>query len=150
MAVQLNPSLAPAHAELGFSKQALAGSFEGLTHSLDGLALARRISPREPVLANWLYGVGVGFLNCGENEMAIRWLNEAIGLNPLLPTAAYLAAAYALNGDDARATSALMEFKRLRPRETLQSFGRRTLADRQILPGSRIFEGLRKAGLRER
>jgi DNA-binding response OmpR family regulator/TolB-like protein len=150
MAVQLNPSLAPAHAELGFSKQALAGSFEGLTHSLDGLALARRISPREPVLANWLYGVGVGFLNCGENEMAIRWLNEAIGLNPLLPTVAYLAAAYALNGDDARATSALMEFKRLRPRETLQSFGRRTLADRQILPGSRVFEGLRKAGLRER
>jgi hypothetical protein len=68
----------------------------------------------------------------------------------LLPTVAYLAAAYAMNGDDARARSALMEFKRLRPRETLQSFGRRTLADHQILPSSRVFEGLRKAGLRER
>jgi hypothetical protein len=55
-----------------------------------------------------------------------------------------------MNGDDARARSALMEFKRLRPRETLQSFGRRTLADHQILPSSRVFEGLRKAGLRER
>ncbi len=150
MAVQLNPSLAPAHAELGFSKQALAGSLEGLTYSLDGFALARRISPREPVLANWLYGVGVGFLKCGENETAIRWLNESIGLNPLPPALAYLAAAYALDGDEARARSALMEFKRRRPRETLRSFGRRTLADHQILPGSRVFEGLRKAGLRER
>ncbi len=66
-------------------------------------------------------GAGLSELR-GENEMAIRWLNEAIGLNPLLPTVAYLAAnAYALNGDDARATSALMEFWRLRPRETLQS-----------------------------
>jgi tetratricopeptide (TPR) repeat protein len=115
MAVQLNPSLAPAHAELGFSKQALAGSLEGLTYSLDGFALARRISPREPVLANWLYGVGVGFLKCGENETAIRWLNESIGLNPLPPALAYLAAAYALDGDEARARSALMEFKRRGP-----------------------------------
>lgn len=33
MAVQLNPSLAPAHAEFGFAKQALAGNTGGLNHA---------------------------------------------------------------------------------------------------------------------
>jgi hypothetical protein len=74
MAVQLNPSLAPAHAEFGFAKQVLAGNEGGLTHSLDGIALARRISPGDPVLANWLYGIGIGFLKIGENAQAIRWM----------------------------------------------------------------------------
>jgi DNA-binding response OmpR family regulator/TolB-like protein len=150
MAVQLNPSLAPAHAEFGFIKQALAGNTGGLNHALDGLAFARRISPGDPVLANWLYGVGVDFLKLGEDAGAIRWLNESIGLNPLPPALAYLAAAYALSGDETRARHALGEFRRMRPRETLWGFKRRTLADHQILPGSRVFEGLRKAGLRER
>jgi adenylate cyclase len=149
MAVQLSPSLAPAHAELGFAKQVLAGDKGEFTHSLQAVALARRISPCDPVLANWLYGIGVDLLKVGENAQAIRWLNESIGLNPLPPALAYLAAAYALNGDDARSRSALSEFRRMRPRETLRGFGRRTLADHQILPGSRVFEGLRKAGLRE-
>lgn len=81
---------------------------------------------------------------------AVKWPNESIGLNPLPPALAYLAAAYALNGDDARARSTLREFSRKRPHETLASFRRRLLADHQIVPGSRIFEGLRKAGLREK
>jgi DNA-binding response OmpR family regulator/TolB-like protein len=150
MAVQLNPSLAPAHAEFGFTKQALASNTGGLNHALEGLAIARRISPGDPVLANWLYGVGIDFLKIGENAQAIRWLNESIGLNPLPPALAYLAAAYALSGDETRARNALAEFRRMQPRETLRGFKRRTLADHQILPGSRVFEGLRKAGLRER
>ncbi len=150
MAVQLNPSLAPAHAEFGFTRHALAGNTGGLNHALDGLALARRISPGDPVLANWLYGMGVSFLKLGEDAQAIRWLNESIGLNPLPPALAYLAAAYALGGDETRARNALGEFRRMQPRETLGGFKRRTLADHQILPGSRVFEGLRKAGLRER
>jgi tetratricopeptide (TPR) repeat protein len=148
MAVQLNPSLAPAHAELGFARQRLDGIEDGLPHALEAVALARNISPRDPVLANWLYGIGVGHLKVGKNAEAIRLLNESIGLHPLPPALAYLAAAYALSGDDARARSTLCEFRRVRPRETLREFGRRTLADHQILSGSRVFEGLRKAGLR--
>jgi hypothetical protein len=124
MAVQLNPSLAPAHAEFGFIKQALAGNTGGLNHALDGLAFARRISPSDPVLANWLYGVGVDFLKLGEDARAIRWLNESIGLNPLPPALAYLAAAYALSGDETRARHALGEFRRMPPRETLWGFKR--------------------------
>lgn len=149
MAVQLNPSLAPAHAELGFTKQILDGVENGFDVSLDALALARRISPTESVLANWLYGVGVAHLKVGENTQAIRWLNESIGLHPLPPALAYLAAAYALDGDDGRARSALCEFRRMRPHETLGAFGHRTLADHQILPGSRVFAGLQRAGLPE-
>jgi TolB-like protein/Tfp pilus assembly protein PilF len=149
MAVQLNPSLAPAHAELGFTKQILKGVESGLALALDALALARRISPREPVLANWLSGIGIAHLKIGENAQAIRWLNQSIGLHPLPPALAYLAAAYAIEGDDAQARNALYEFRRMRPRETLRAFGRRTLADHRILPGSRVFEGLRKAGLPE-
>ena len=115
----------------------------------DGLALTRRISPRESVLANWLSGVGVGYLKLGEIAEAIGWLNESIGVNPLPPALAYLASAYALLGDEVHARSALRDFTRLRPHETLSTFGRRVLADHQILPGSRVFEGLRKVGLRE-
>jgi hypothetical protein len=65
-----------------------------------------------------------------------------------VPALAYLAAAYGLIGTTPR-RAALREFRRRRPRGTLRTFGRRTLADHQILPGSRVFEGLRKAGLRE-
>jgi DNA-binding response OmpR family regulator/TolB-like protein len=150
MAVQLNPSLAPAHAEIGFVKHVLGRGESAFAQAHDGLALARRISPRDSVLANWLYGIGIIHLKGGENTEAIKWLNESIGLNPLPPALAYLAAAYALNGDDARARNALREFRRKRPHETLSSFGRRLLADHQILAGSRVFEGLRKAGLREK
>jgi TolB-like protein/Tfp pilus assembly protein PilF len=148
-AVQLNPSLAPAHAELGFARQVICGNEDGLTQALDSLALARRLSPRDAVLANWLYGIGVAHLKMGKDASAICWLNESIGLNPTPPALAYLAAAYGLIGDDAQARAALREFRRRRPRETLRTFGCRTLADHQILPGSRMFDGLRKAGLRE-
>jgi tetratricopeptide (TPR) repeat protein len=82
-AVQINPSLAPAHAELGFAKNALNGAENGLWFSLDALALARRISPGEPVLANWLYEIGVAYLKLGESDKAIRWLNQSIGVHPL-------------------------------------------------------------------
>jgi adenylate cyclase len=149
MAVQLNPSLAPAHAEFGFTLQLLDRGESGFARAHDGLALARRISPTEPVLANWLYGIGVGHLKRGETAEAIRWLNQSIGINPLPPALAYLASAYALEGDDRRASSVLNEFTRQRPHDTLRSFGQRLFADHQILPGSRVFEGLRKAGLRE-
>jgi tetratricopeptide (TPR) repeat protein len=113
------------------------------------LAQARRISPRESVLANWLYGVGVGHLKWGDTIEAIGWLKESIDINPLPPALAYLASAYALQGDDLRARRTLREFARRRPHETLATFGRHVLADHQILRGSRVFEGLRKAGLRE-
>jgi DNA-binding response OmpR family regulator/TolB-like protein len=148
MAAQLKPSLAPAHAEIGFTRAALDRG-DGAARAHEGLVLARRISPRDPVLANWLYGIGVGHLKRNEKAEAIRFLNESIGLNPLPPALAYLASAHALNGDDARARSTLCEFMRAQPHETLGSFGRRLLADHQIFPGSLVFEGLRKAGLRE-
>ena len=149
MAVQINPSLAPAQAELGFTRNILDGAENGFDPALDALAIARRISPREPVLANWLYGMGVAHLKVGETAKAIRWLNESIGLHPLPPALAYLAAAYALIGDDMWARSTLGEFARMQPRETLRAFERRIFADHQILPGSPVFEGLRKAGLKE-
>ncbi len=148
MAVQLNPSLAPAHVELGFAWR-LAGGGDDFAVVLGGLAHARRLSPRDPVLANWLYGVGVDFLKIGETAPAIRLLNESVGLNPLSPALAYLAAAHAWNGDEGQARHALCEFRRMRPRETLRSFGERLLADHQVIPGSRLFEGLRMAGLPE-
>jgi TolB-like protein len=87
MAVQLNPSLAPAHAELGFARR-LAGQDHDCAFALGGLAHARRLSPRDPVLANWLYGAGVDFLKIGETAPAIRLLNELVGLNPLSPALA--------------------------------------------------------------
>jgi hypothetical protein len=99
--------------------------------------------------ANWLYGVGVDFLKIGETAPAIRLLNESVGLNPLSPALAYLAGTHAWNGDEEQARSALYEFRLMRPNETLRTFGERLLADHQVIPGSRLFEGLRMAGLPE-
>jgi tetratricopeptide (TPR) repeat protein len=139
-AVQLSPSLAPAHAEHGFTKQLLDRGASSFARMHERLAQARRISPRESVLANWLYGVGVGHLKFGDTSEAIGWLKESIGINPLPPALAYLASAYALQGYDLRARQTLSEFARRRPHETLATFGRRVLADHQILPGSRLRE----------
>lgn len=148
-AIQLSPSLAPAHAELGFARKALDRGASRMGRMHESLAQARRISSREPVLANWLYGVGVSHLKCGDTAEAIGWLKDSIDINPLPPTLAYLASAYALQGDDLRARRTLSEFVRWRPHETLATFSRRVFADHQIPPGSFVFEGLRKAGLRE-
>jgi DNA-binding response OmpR family regulator/TolB-like protein len=147
-AVQLNPSLAATHVEIGFARQALDRGQSAMARAHDALALARRISPRDPVLANWLFGVGAMHLRGGEVAEAIRWLTESAALNPMPPTLAYLAAAYALEGDDQRAQSALREFRRKHPRETLRAFGESTLADSPTLPGSRVLNRLRRMGLR--
>jgi DNA-binding response OmpR family regulator/TolB-like protein len=147
-AIQLNPSLAPAHVEIGFVRQALDRGESGVARAHDALALGRRISPRDPVLANWLYGVGTMHLRGGETAEAIRWLTESVGLNPMPPTLAYLAAAYALAGDDEREQSAIREFRRKCPHETLRAYGESTLANHPNLPDPRIFERLEKAGRR--
>ena len=150
MAVQLNPSLAPAHAEIGFTKYVLGRGESALAHAYDGLALARRISPRDPVLANWLYGLGAAHVQAGENAQAICLLNKSIGLNPLPPALAYLAAAYALAGDQAQARNAVGDFTRKWPKETMQTFTMRTQVNRQKFAHSQVYAGLRTAGLPER
>jgi DNA-binding response OmpR family regulator/TolB-like protein len=149
-AVQLNPSLAPAHAEIGFARHILGRRESSMAHAYDGVARARRISPQEPVLANWLYGLGAAHVQAGENAPGMQLLNESIGLNPLPPALACLAAAFALIGDDEQARSILGDFRRTWPQETLQTYAMRSLANRHVFPRSRVYEGLRRAGLPER
>jgi tetratricopeptide (TPR) repeat protein len=72
MAAQLNPTLAVAHAELGIAKHLIGRGDHALAYAHDGVALARSISPRDPVLANWLFGIGVASLHTGETVEAIR------------------------------------------------------------------------------
>jgi DNA-binding response OmpR family regulator/TolB-like protein len=142
-AIQLNPSLAPAHVEIGFARHTLDRGESAAARAHDALALGRRISPKDPVLANWLYGVGTMHLRGGETAEAIRWLKASAGLNPMAPTLAYLAAAYALASDDERARTVVREFRRRHPHETLHAF-----ADHATLPGARVFERLEEVGLR--
>ncbi len=74
-------------------------------------------------------------------------LNELIGLNPLPPAVATLAAAYALTGEEAQARRVFAGFARQWPYEALHNFSMRIFVDRRIFPRSRIYAGLRKAGL---
>jgi len=145
-AIQLTPSLAPAHVELGFTRQVLERGSSAFAHAYDGLTRARRISPRDPVLANWLCGLGVAHVQIGESAEGIRLPNESIGLNPLPPAVATLAAAYALTGEEAQARRVFSDFTRQWTYETLHNFSMRIFADRRIFPRSRIYAGLRKAG----
>jgi tetratricopeptide (TPR) repeat protein len=104
-----------------------------------------RLSPRDPLTGLFHIQLGDAELGLGHFDAAIAEYRNAIdsGYRPFF---AYtnLAAAYALQGRMAEATSALAEARRLHPMLTVTWL----IAHMPNLPF--VFEGVRKAGLPER
>ena len=107
------------------------------------------------MIANWYWRIGMVHLLQSRIGEAIQWLEKATSGNPLQPGPhAWLASAYALDGEAERAAIELAKARQLSSDSrysTVTSFrlaiqfspNVRTLAE------STIFAGLRKAGVQE-
>ena len=114
-----------------------------------------RLSPRDPATWLFLWRIGLAHLLQSQTGEAIAWLEKSRSANPAFPAVhAYLASAYALNGDLDRAATELAEARRLGG-ETFSSVARvltlataRAPAIRSIVETT-FLAGLRKAGMPE-
>jgi Flp pilus assembly protein TadD len=152
MASVLQRNWATALSQLGWSKL-LAGSLQ------DAMPLqeqALRLSPRDPLIANYCFPIGVVHLLQSRTDEAILWFERARNANPTLPHArSYLAAAYALQGEVRAAAVELDAARKIRGPEFHSSITRLKSVAYFGVPTVRAqfdatyFAGLRKAGMPE-
>jgi tetratricopeptide (TPR) repeat protein len=131
----------------------LAGSMDEAI-SLQEQAI--RLSPRDPFIGNYYYGIGVVHLLRSRIHEAILWFEKARSANPDLPyVRSHLAAAYGLNGDTERAATELAEAGKLRGEHYyssiahLKAIGYYGVPTTRALYEATFFLGLRKAGMPE-
>jgi TolB-like protein/Flp pilus assembly protein TadD len=117
---------------------------------------AIRLSPRDPRLPNWLWRIGMVHLLESRVDESIVWLQKARSGNMRLPGPhAWLAAAYALQGNVARAAAELAEAQRLSGDGRYVSIGAHKAtqpfeaAKTRMLAEETFFAGLRQAGVPE-
>ena len=149
-AIGLDRSRAPAFAHIGWCKF-LTGSVDGVIPNFEQ---AIRLSPHEPGIAPWYGRLGVVHLLQSHLDDAIASLEKARSENARLPFVhAWLAAAYALKGDDNRAHAELAEAQQLN-----EAYGSVTSVKKsnwfakpeiRALAEATYFVGLRKAGMPE-
>jgi adenylate cyclase len=109
------------------------------------------LNPKHPH-ETLLRDMGVAYFMLGDNDTAIDWLLKATEKNPAGGPYSFLAMAYALKGDDAKARAAAAEVRRLDPNDTLSE--QRKDASRSSAAYKEWFESKfvpawRKAGLPE-
>jgi adenylate cyclase len=150
-AIALDRSRAPAYAHVGWCKF-LTGSVDGVIPYLERTI---RLSPSGPGIAVWYGRIGVMQLLEAHTEQAIASLEKSESENGRLPVVhAYLAAAYALNGETQRGRDELVEAQALSGAySSLAKVMKSAWYDNRkirALAETTYFAGLRKAGLPER
>jgi TolB-like protein/class 3 adenylate cyclase len=140
LAVRLNPSLATAYRLQG-NYLALCGQPDEAIASIEK---GMRLSPQDPQMWNFLFGMSVAHFAASRYEAAIDWALQSRQRRPNAFASGFLAASYALLGRIEEARSALGT----RGLFTVESV-RRILpaADPDVL--DRLIDGLRKAGMQE-
>jgi adenylate cyclase len=147
-----NRNWAPAVAHLGSCKF-LSGSIE---EAIPAQEQAVRLSPRDPNIGNRYWRIGMVHLLQSRTDEAIPWLERGCSA---VPEHAYyrswLASAFALKGETARAAAELAEAGRLASDDRYSSLARLTAVGRWGVPKIRALHeatylvGLRKAGMPE-
>jgi TolB-like protein/Tfp pilus assembly protein PilF len=137
-AIELNPSNASAHAQIGHALARTGQPAEGLEH----IRYAMRLSPRDPIMPAWFEFVGNAELELYQFEQAAESFRRSTMLNPGYPRAwAGLAAAHALAGRSDEARRDVQKLRAFAPtlnaQALLKRFGRHKTA--------RITEGLELA-----
>ena len=117
---------------------------------------AIRLSPRDPDIAAWCYQIGRVHLLQSRTNQAILWLDKARIASPEASyVRAWLASAYALNGETERAATELSVARGLSADDRYTSIARLRALGHGGLPKVRTlfeatyFAGLRKAGMPE-
>jgi tetratricopeptide (TPR) repeat protein len=147
-AINLNPSLAPAYAQIGQSYIRLGQS----ERTFDFIDQALRLSPRDPNRGTWFLVQGVAHLYLEQYEQAIDSLRRANQTNPEHQWPyLFIAAAHALSDRQTEAEEAVRDLRRLAPNYTIQTYrmfaqGRDQRYRKQV---QRCCEGLRIAGMAE-
>ena len=149
-AIGLDRSRAPAFAHIGWCKF-LTGSVDGVIPNFEQ---AIRLSPHEPGIAPWYGRLGVVHLLQSHIDDAIASLEKARSENARLPFVhAWLAAAYALKGDDNRAHAELAEAQQLNEAygsvASVKKSNWFAKPEIRALAEATYFVGLRKAGMPE-
>jgi tetratricopeptide (TPR) repeat protein len=151
-AIAFDRNLLGAYANVSWCKL-LTGSIDEVIPLVEQVI---RLSPRDHLIGLWHYWIGRVHLLQSRTDEAILWLEKARRANPALAFVhAYLASAYALQGEHHRAGAELAEARRLsvdgryscvtRLKAT-QYFGVPKIRD---LFEATYFAGLRKAGMPE-
>ena len=117
---------------------------------------AIRLSPRDPVIGIWYLRISQVHLLQSRIDEAVIWIEKARRAMPAHPNVrAYVAAAYALNGEAERAATELAEARRLSGEDRFSSVARLNATWNYGVPKIRaLFEatfikGLRLAGMPE-
>jgi TolB-like protein/DNA-binding winged helix-turn-helix (wHTH) protein/Flp pilus assembly protein TadD len=151
MVIASDPNSSEALFQLGVCKL-YVGSIDE-TIPLEELAI--HLNPRDPSIFNRYLMIGEVHLLQSRTEEAISWLERARTGGPQSPYPhAWLASAYALNGEAYRAAAELSEARRLAPDARYSSIARSRavyFSPRKIrdLYEATYFAGLRKAGVPE-
>jgi adenylate cyclase len=86
---------------------------------------AIRLSPRDPFIGNYYFGIGLVYLLQSCIDEAILWFEKARSANPELPyVRSRLASAHALQGEIERAAAELAEARKQRREDYYSSIGR--------------------------
>jgi tetratricopeptide (TPR) repeat protein len=155
-ALASNPNWLPSLDLLAACKM-MTGSME------DAISLEQqviRLGPRDPYIGSFYLRIGEAHLLLGRTDEAIVWFQKAAGAIPGFGVPhAWLASAYALNGETERAASELTEARRLIARYssiarvktagTLGGPGYWGVPKVRALFEATYFTGLRKAGMPE-
>jgi TolB-like protein/DNA-binding winged helix-turn-helix (wHTH) protein/cytochrome c-type biogenesis protein CcmH/NrfG len=148
----LNRDFVPAYANIAYAKLS-AGSTEDAIPLLEE---AIRLSPHNSDVGSWYGAIGRAHLMEARVDQAVFWLERALRANPEVGPQphAWLASAYALNGEGEHAAAELAEAWRLSGDDRYSSVSRlkavitREPKARALLEPT-YLAGLRKAGMPE-
>jgi adenylate cyclase len=139
-AVRLNPSYAPAYAQLAQDQVTPAD----LPRALANIDQAIKLSPRDPDMGRWHFIRGRTFIYMGQYQDSIREEQAALDSGfANWGVYAQLAVACAYMGRQSEAEAAIAQARKLLPKLTIKWYRAR------IDVPEAVYEGLRKAGLPE-
>ena len=147
-ALALNRNLPRALVAMGLAKLNV-----GRAEETEGyLQEALNLSPRDPLVFNWMFIDGMAKIHLGAYEEAAKRLSQSVGANPNFPAAhVLLATALSQLGrvEEARAQARVGLV--LDPTFTIRRFRDRAVSDNPIFlkQCENIYEGMRKAGVPE-
>jgi tetratricopeptide (TPR) repeat protein len=148
LALELNPSLADVHADIGMAK-----IFLGQAEATEGhVAEALRLSPRDWRSYQWYGWIALSKLHLGAYDEAIEWCGRSINANRSFPMLHFnFAAALALQSQVAEAHEHVKAGLAMHPAFTIRWFRATPQGDNPIYLAARerIIEGMLTAGVPE-
>jgi len=145
-AVSLDGNLAMAHAYIGLMKFLLGRGRETRAHVEE----AMRLSPRDPLLFQWHFFMGLADVYLGRVTSGIESLRKTVEINPNWGHSHFmLAGALALAGQLSEAAEVCAVARRLAPHFSIAKFRAEAVSGNPLFLAQRerFYEGLRSAGV---